>query len=267
LSLVRLWREEKIMKRRAIARLRAAFILSVLSVATLPQEARAQNDGFTTEFRFQECDFRASGVNPYFIPLKPSRFVYEAEEDGEIERLEITVLDDFERIHVPGLGLVRTRVIEERETVDDELVEVSRNFYAICGGRNDIAYFGETVDIFQEDGSVTHEGEWRAGRPDARGLAQPGIIMPGTFLLGSRYYQELADGIALDRAEHVAMGLEVNTPAGRFRGCVRVVETTPLEPGEESFKVYCPGIGLVMDNDLTLIEYEIRERVHEDENE
>ena len=107
-------------------------------------------------------------MNPYFIPLKLARFVYEAEEDGETARLEITVLDDFERIHVPGLGLVRTRVIEERETVDDELVEVSRNFYAICGKRNDVVYFGEKVDIFREDGSVSHDGEWRAGRPDAR---------------------------------------------------------------------------------------------------
>ncbi|MFN2387840.1 MAG: hypothetical protein ABR576_16415, partial [Thermoanaerobaculia bacterium] len=240
------------MTRKTIARFAAASIATFLSLAAV---ARAQNHGFTTEFRLQECRFRASGVNPHFIPLKPSRFVYEAEEDGEIERLEITVLDDFERIHVPGLGLVRTRVIGERETVDGELVEVSRNFYAICGKRNDVVYFGEKVDIFHEDGSVTHEGEWRAGQPDARGVAHPGIIMPGTFLLGSRYYQELADGIALDRAEHVAMGLVVNTPAGRFRDCVRVVETTPLEPGSESVKVYCPRVGLVMDNELTLIEY------------
>ena len=34
------------------------------------------------------------------------------------------------------------------------------------------------------------------------------MIMPGTFLLGARYFQELADGIALDRAEHMEMGLK-----------------------------------------------------------
>ena len=34
---------------------------------------------------------------------------------------------------------------------------------------------------------------------------------------------------------------------------MEVTETTPLEPGEESFKTYCPGIGLVRDDDLELI--------------
>jgi hypothetical protein len=29
-----------------------------------------------------------------------------------------------------------------------------------------------------------------------------------------------------------------------------VTETTPLESGSESTKVYCPGVGLVVDNDL-----------------
>ena len=49
------------------------------------------------------------------------------------------------------------------------------------------------------------------------------------------------------------MGFKVEVPAGEFGGCVEVTETTPLEPGEESFKTYCPGIGLVRDDDLELI--------------
>ena len=49
------------------------------------------------------------------------------------------------------------------------------------------------------------------------------------------------------------MGLEVEVPAGEFRDCVEVTETTPLEPGEESVKVYCPQVGLVRDGVLELI--------------
>jgi hypothetical protein len=49
------------------------------------------------------------------------------------------------------------------------------------------------------------------------------------------------------------MGLEVEVPAGAFRNCVEVTETTPLEPGEESIKVYCPNVGLVIDDDLELM--------------
>ena len=80
-------------------------------------------------------------------------------------------------------------------------------------------------------------------------------VQPGTFLLGSRYVQEQADGIAMDRAEHVRTGLEVTTKAGTFVECVKVVETTPLEPGARSVKVYCPGVGLVVDNTLRLVEF------------
>ena len=72
------------------------------------------------------------------------------------------------------------------------------------------------------------------------------------FLLGSRYYQEFAEN-ARDRAEHTSMGIDVEVPAGVFHGCVEVTETTPLEPGDESFKTYCPNVGNVRDDDLELI--------------
>jgi hypothetical protein len=36
---------------------------------------------------------------------------------------------------------------------------------------------------------------------------------------------------------------------------VQVIETTPLEPGSESEKVYCPEVGLVMDGEIGLVKY------------
>jgi hypothetical protein len=224
----------------------------------------AQAPEFTTDFRFEECTFQSRGENPFFILEPGYQLLLEGEEDGEEIRLLITVLPQVQNVFVPGLGGVRTRVVEEREWIDDVLIEVSRNFFVICAPRNDVAYFGEVVFIC-EDGLVpngdgflcngkqpSHEGEWRAGRPDGDGLAEPGIIMPGTFLLGSRYFQEIADDIALDRAENVKMGLTVNTEAGIFHDCVRVRETTQLEPGSVSIKKYCPGVGLVEDGPAKL---------------
>jgi len=237
-----------------------AVALSFLAISWLGLSsgivmAQDEQPQFTTQFRLGDCEFETRGVNPYFN-LKPGyQSVLEGEEDGATIRVEISVLREFETIVLPDLGAVKTRVVQEREFEDDELIEVSRNFFAICDETNDVFYFGEDVDIFEEDGTVSHEGAWRAGQPDEDGLAQPGIIMPGTFLLGSRYYQELADGIALDRAEHIEMGLEVTTPAGSFAQCVRVVETTPLEPNSDSEKIYCAGVGLVMDNGNQLIEF------------
>lgn len=228
----------------------ALFALAASSALAAGPDRRP----YTTDFRFGDCAFQTTGTNPYFPLVIGHRLLLES-DDGS-ETVEITVLDETEQLNVPGLGLVTTRVVQERETLDGEVIEISRNFFAACGGRGDVVYLGEDVDIFHPDGSVTHDGAWRAGQPDADGLAAPGIIMPGTFLLGSRYFQELADGIALDRAEHTEMGLTMDTEAGTFNDCVRVVETTPLERRSESIKVYCPGVGLVVDSDVELVEYE-----------
>jgi hypothetical protein len=144
---------------------------------------------------------------------------------------------------------IRTRVVQDFETVDGKLEEISRNFFAICQPKRDVYYFGEEVDIYEDGRIVNHEGAWLAGR---RG-AQPGIIMPdAAFLLGSRYFQEMAPDVAMDRAEHVANDLEIDVPAGFMEDCVQVNETTPLEPGV-STKIYCPGKGLVRDGELELI--------------
>jgi hypothetical protein len=177
--------------------------------------------------------------------------VLEGEDDGEQVRVVITVLTSTKTINLSGIGQITTRVVREREMVDGELVEISRNFFAQCNRTNDIYYFGEEVDIYEDGEIVSHDGAWEAGKNGA----VPGIIMPGTFLLGSRYYQERAADIALDRAEHVLMGLNINTPAGNFTRCVEVVETTPLEPGHESVKRYCPGVGLVFDDGIELTEF------------
>jgi hypothetical protein len=227
---------------RTIARLLFAALL------LLPLGAAAQ-DGFTSSFRLQDCRFLAHGANPHFL-LEPERqLVYE----GEDEELFITVLERTRRITLPIGGrmrTIRTAVVQEREFEDGELKEISRNFFAICEKTGDVFYFGEEVDIYEDGEIVSHDGAWLAGQNGAR----PGIIMPGTFLLGSRYAQEVAPGVAQDQAEHVAEGLAVETEAGDFEGCVEVTETSPLEPGHESTKVYCPGVGLVVDNDLVLVE-------------
>jgi hypothetical protein len=230
-----------------VATIVATFPWIVLSSAI----ARAQGEEpqFTTEYRLKDCKFQTRGANPYFI-LKPGyQLVLEGEEDKTNVRLVITVLRETEKIVLPNIGAVQTRVVREEHYENGLLVEVSRNFFAICEKTNDVFYFGEEVDIVNPDGTISHEGAWRAGVKGAK----PGIIMPGTFLLGSRYFQELAPGLALDQAEHVEMGLTVKTEAGTFKGCVKIIETTPLEPGAESEKIYCPGVGLVFDSGVELV--------------
>ena len=44
---------------------------------------------------------------------------------------------------------ILTRVVEEREWKNEELIEVSRNYFSICDETKDVYYFGEEVDMYQ----------------------------------------------------------------------------------------------------------------------
>ncbi len=218
--------------------------LLLVASATDPAGALGR---YTTEFRLEECTFSNLGdENPYLNLTPGYQLVLEGEEDGVAIEVQVTVLDEIETISfetMNGVPLtVDTRVVEEREIEDGEVQEVSLNWFARCVETSDIFYFGE-----EEDGVVG----WRAGENGAF----PGMIMPGTFLLGSRYFQEQAPEVALDRAEHVSMGLEVTVPAGTFSDCVRIRETNPLEPGSKELKVYCPGVGIVIDEEAKLVDF------------
>lgn len=231
---------------------------AIFAAALLALPAWSHEPPFTDGFRIEDCELESSGRNAYFSLIPGDQLVLSGEDDGEELVVQITVLQQKRTIRFTtpnGKEIrVKARVVEEREWEDEELVEVSRNYYAICDQTGDVFYFGEAVDDYEDGEIVGHGGAWLAGV----GGAQPGILIPGRYLLGARYFQEIAPGIALDRGENTAMGLTVTTPAGTFHDCVEVIETSPLEPGHESVKRYCPGIGLVEDDGILLEEYDLR---------
>jgi hypothetical protein len=235
---------------RGVAALAVLTLIILVCVTLLEGAAWAAAAGkkskFTTDFRIEDCDFSDTGRNAYFSLNPGNQLIL---EDRRV-RLEITVLNETHVVTLPEIGDITTRVVEERETENGAPVETSRNFFARCEQTNDIFYFGETV----EPASIG--GAWQAGVDGA----VPGIIMPARFLLGSRYFQEQAPGVALDRAEHTKMGLTIDDPKNQnqpFEDCVEVVETTKLERGK-SIKRYCPGVGLVFDDGLELTDYNIQ---------
>ena len=160
--------------------------------------------------------------------------------------LTMTVLDETKI--VDG---IETRVLEERETEGGNLVEVSRNYFAICKPTNNAIYFGEDVDMYEDGEIVTHEGAWLAGQDGAKA----GMIMPGNVEVGLKYYQEIAPGIAEDRAEIVSVNDTLDTPAGSFQNVLVTEETNPLAPDEKETKYYATGIGLIQEEALKLVEY------------
>jgi hypothetical protein len=233
----------------------ATALLTTTVLLAAGPAAHAQT--FTTDFRIEDCRFSAEGGNAFFSLEPGHRLVLAGDDAGETAVVEITVLDRTTRpiIFTTERGKrmrVKARIVVERETLDGELVEISRNFFARCEQTGDVYYFGEDVDIYEDGQVVSHDGAWRAGQDDA----QPGLIMPGSWLLGARYFQEIAPDVALDRAEHVAMGLTLDLPFGTLHDCVQIDETSPLEPGAVSVKKYCPGVGLVADGDVELTDFE-----------
>jgi len=238
--------------------IRAARLDFASAFVFMTAVATAQDDGFTKKFPLASCHFISIGGNGYF-PLIPGRQLYYsnatcvvAGKCHELNELWITAERKIRRISLAVGRETRTvfaRVVEERETEDGELVEISRNFFANCWASRDVYYLGEDVDIYKNGKVVSHDGAWLAGRHGAL----PGMVMPeGGFITGSRYYQEVAPEVALDRSEHKRTGFSMRVPAGKFDNCLEVEETTPLEPDDIGHKIYCRGVGLVKDGDLVL---------------
>ena len=226
----------------AARRVMSVVVIAIAAVTVLTAAAPQAGRVFTTEFGVDPAELTTSGENPYFV-LEPG---FQAEFDGGGTRLVITVTNDVKR--VDG---VDTRVVEERETKNGHLIEVSRNYFAISRRTSAVFYFGEDVDMYENDRVVSHEGAWLAGVAGAK----YGLMMPAPILIGARFYQEIAPKVAMDRAEVLGMTEIVKTPAGEFRNCVKIEETTPLEPGVREAKFYARGIGLVQDGDLKLVKH------------
>ena len=204
--------------------------------------AKPGDGGWRDTFPVDKANLADTGKNPYFNLEPGSRLTL---VDGK-DTLTITVLGETKV--VDG---VKTRVVEERETKNEKLIEVSRNYFAIDKTTGDVYYFGEDVDTYT-DGKVTgHGGAWLAGVDGARF----GLMIPGKPKVGDKYYQEVAPKVAMDRAEVVSVTDEVKVPAGDFKNSLRTRETSALEPGSED-KLYAAGVGLLKDGSFVLAKVE-----------
>lgn len=218
-------------------------VLTVLMVVTICAPACAgPGDSWQKEFNLSERNLGSTGRNQYFILEPGFRIVLE----GNNEKVAITVLDETQEVN----GIL-TRVVEEREWKKGRLIEVSRNFFAICEETKDVFYFGEEVDMYKDGRINSHKGAWLAGKNGARA----GLIIPGEPKVGMKYYQEIAPDVAMDRAEIVSLDDALRTPADLFSNCLKTKEGTALNILEKEYKTYAPGIGLIQDQKLLLTEY------------
>jgi len=219
------------------------FLTGLIAFTVLDAVAQKKGKDFTESLMQDSCIFYTTGRNQYFI-LEPGFQQTLESKDGK-GKLVITVLNETRKI-----GNVETRIVEENESENGQPVEISRNFFAFCKQTSSVYYFGEEVDIYKDGKIVKHEGEWKA-----EGKNKAGVAMPGQIMLGARYYQEIAPGVAMDRAEILSMTETFETPAGKFTNVLKTEETTPVEPLDKEYKLYAPGIGLIKDENLVLVKY------------
>ena len=228
------------MNRHTVQTILAA--VAVLAFSTAWGQSKGKKSDWQDEFAISSCNMATTGRNPYFV-LEPG---FQLVLEGGDTKLQITVLSETKM--VDG---VNTRVVEEKEWKDGKLHEIARNYFAICPQTKDVFYFGEDVEFYENGKVVKREGSWLAGTNGNKA----GLIMPGTPKLNMKYYQELAPGVAMDRAEIESLTETCKTPAGTFSGCMKVKETSGIELLAKEYKYHAPGIGLVRDEDVRLVKH------------
>jgi hypothetical protein len=214
---------------------------ATLAFSTACTQGTATSSQWQDKFDLAGCNLQTTGKNPYFV-LEPG---FQLVLEGGDTKLQMTVLNETKM--VDG---VNTRVVEEREWKEGKLHEVARNYFAICEQTKDVFYFGENVDFYENGKVVKHDGSWLAG-----GGNRAGLFMPGTPKLNMKYYQEIAPGVAMDRAEIVSMTDTCKTPAGTFSKCMKIKEGSAIEIAATEYKYYAPGIGLVGDQEVRLVKH------------
>ena len=192
-------------------------------------------DGGNYHPEIDAANFVARIDNP-FLPFAPgSLWVYES-TDG-VERIEVEVLPETREILGIAATIVRDRVWEEGELIEDTF-----DWYAQDRAGN-VWYLGEDSKEFEDGEVVSTGGSWEAGVDGAH----PGIIMQAVPAIGQSYRQEYYAGEAEDLARVLQLTGAETVAFGSFDDLLVIQEWTPLESDVIENKYFAPGVGPVLE--------------------
>lgn len=194
-------------------------------------------DGGDYAVSIDPAQFVTTIDNPWMPLLPGNRWVYEAETDEGIERIEVVVTSEVRTV----MG-VTTVVVRDTVTLDGELIEDTFDWFA-QDVKGNVWYFGEDSKEYEDGEMTTTAGSWEAGVDGAL----PGIIMPAGPEVGHAYRQEFYAGVAEDMAQVIGLAGSATVPFGAFTGLLVTREWTPLEPDVVEEKYYSRGIGVVQE--------------------
>ncbi|MDH4177635.1 MAG: hypothetical protein OEW31_04275 [Thermoleophilia bacterium] len=179
-------------------------------------------------------------IDNTWFPLAPgTKHVYEGtalEDDERIAHRVEFVVTDLTKV----VGGIRSRVIWERDYVEDELVEAELALFAQDNDGN-VWHLGQYPEEY-EQGEIVAAPAWFHGLEGAKA----GIAMKVEPHLGTAAYSQ---GFApppinwVDHAEVHEMGIENCTPVDCFQDVLVTREFEPDKPDASQLKYYAPGVG------------------------
>jgi hypothetical protein len=199
------------------------------STSSLPQG--------TKPVQLDPADFTTNIDNPYW-PMRPgSHWVYREVENGETQRVDVTVTNQTKTLEGIDARVVHDRVSRNGETLED-----TYDWYAQDSAGN-LWYLGEDTAEYENGKLKTKEGSWAAGIDGA----EPGVVVPAHPKQGMTYREEYYAGHAEDGAEVLKVGSQVQVPFGRFQNAMLTRNFSTIEPTVEEMKLYAKGVGPVME--------------------
>jgi len=198
-----------------------------------------------------------------YHPFPAGIVKYFAVQQGNTDAEVMDIYLEDTRTFAWGDGPVECRILREAEYEDGEVVEISLNYFAQADDGT-VYYFGEVVDIYEGGGVVSHDGSWLVGGPtlpsdppETATAADPAVFMPANPEVGDQWKPEDLYPVVDETVELIKTNKTVSVPAGQFRGCIRVFESTMLSDDTET-KWYAPGVGVIQtkekDGILELVE-------------
>jgi uncharacterized membrane protein YkoI len=232
----------------------SAFVSSLMAILSISGTVMAQTKTAKDFSSAKDWNLKAEnilprGVNPWHDPLIPGHKIIMEKPDHPdgYYRKEIIVLDKTEKFDVPGIGKFETAIVQEEEFIDGIYTQQALNWYAIDKVNNNVYTFGELSWEIDENGNKIFDGSWRVGDPDGNGVAEAGLLMPGTPLVGARYIFDGMESEAYGGAEVMETGLTETSPAGTFENCAKIREYNLRDPDDITDKIWCHGVGIVFD--------------------
>ena len=184
-------------------------------------------------------------IDNTFLPAPiGATWVYQAVTDEGTEQIDVVVLDPTDPNGTKVVMGANARVIRDTVRLDGVVVEDTWDWFGQDADGN-VWYLGEDTAEFEDGVFVCNCGAWEWGVDGAL----PGYIMLADPQFGDAYRQEYLEGEAEDVAEVVELNVTVSVAAGMFTGCLKTREVSVIDRTYEEFKYYCPGIGVVLEEE------------------